>query len=171
LSGETADTRALTTELAEAEIRRLALRYADAFLTRDAASMLSLWGPMDPPAEPPALDEHWARSLVGRWQDLGTTMLHVTNHLIWFDDERHARGRVFCLAQLDRGDVFIDQTILYDDRYVRVDGSWRFRVRRHLLWFGAERSQHPMRQPAANWPESQSGSGTLEEDLPGFWRR
>jgi hypothetical protein len=165
-----APTDGLTTLLAEAEIRRLALVYADAFLTRDEASMLSLWAPMDPPAEPPALDERWAHLLVARWQTLGPTMLHVTNHLIRFDDEQHARGRVFCLAQLDRGAAFIDQSILYDDRYVRVDGSWRFQLRRHLLWFGAQRTQHPMRQPAANWPESQLGSGTLPEDLAALWR-
>jgi hypothetical protein len=151
--------------LAEAEIRTLALEYAHAFLVRDEARMLSLWAPIDPPAEPPALDRDWARSLVTRWQSLGTTMLHVTNHLIFFDDRHHAHGHVQCLAQLDRGAQFIDQSILYEDRYVHTDGRWLFHVRHHLLWFGAAREQHPMRQPAADWPASQLGSGTLPQDL------
>jgi hypothetical protein len=128
--------------------------------------MLALWAPLDPPAPPPALDATWARSLVARWQSLGTTMLHVTNHLVWFDDHNHARGRVFCLAQLDRGDTFIDQSIVYEDRYVNLGDGWRFEVRRHLLWFGAARPAHPMDQPPADWPASQLGRGTLPEDLP-----
>ena len=157
--------------LSEAEIHRLALAYADAFLVRDDAAMLSLWAPTDPPAPPPALDWHWARSLVARWQSLGTTMLHVTNHSVWFDDEHHARGRVFCLAQLDRDEGFIEQSIVYEDRYVDIGASWRFEVRRHLLWFGSRCPEHPMRQPPANWPASQIGRGTLPEDLRDLARR
>lgn len=156
--------------LAEAEIRRLALAYADAFLVRDDAAMLSLWAPAELPAPPPTLDGHWARSLVARWQNLGTTMLHVTNHTVWIDDARHARGRVFCLAQLDRGDTFIDQSIVYEDRYVDGVAGWQFETRCHLLWFGAARSEHPMRQALAGWPASQIGRGTLPEDLPNLFR-
>jgi hypothetical protein len=153
--------------LAEAEIRRLALGYADAFLVRDDAAMLSLWAPQDVPAPPPTLDWHWAGSLVARWQSLGTTVLHITNHIVWLDDDRHARGRVFCLAQLDRGDTFIDQSIVYEDRYVNRDRGWQFEVRNHLLWFGSARAEHPMHQPSADWPDSQIGRGTLPEDIPG----
>ncbi len=93
-------------------------------------------------------------------------MLHVTNHLVWFDDERHARGRVFCLAQLDRGEAFVDQSIVYEDRYVDEGAGWRFECRDHLLWFGSARPVHPMGQASADWPRSQVGRGTLPEDLP-----
>ena len=151
--------------VAEADIRRLALAYADAFLLRDEATMLSLWAPIDPPAGPPGLDASWARAVVQRWHGPTTSMLHVTNHLIWFDHDAHARGRVYCLAQLDRGETFVDQSIVYDDRYVRAGDGWKFETRRHLLWFGERRNDHPMLQNDADWPRSQVGRGTLREDL------
>lgn len=158
---------------AEAEIRDLALKYAHAFLVRDEDLMLSLWAPLDPPAEPPILDRTWANALVARWRELGTTMLHVTNHLITFEDEQHASGHVQCLAQLDRGSGFVEQSILYEDAYVRDGGAWRFAKRDHRLWFGLLREPHPMSQEDAEWPSSQVGSGTLGQDLgrvaSGWW--
>jgi hypothetical protein len=159
---------ALEQLLSEQAIRRLVLAYADAFLVRDDEAMMSLWAPVDPPYAPPRLDASWARSLVARWHSLGTTVLHVTNHLIWLEDERHARGRVFCLAQLDRGEAFVDQSIVYEDRYVDAGSGWRFECRDHLLWFGTVRPTHPMEQARADWPRSQIGRGTLPEDLPGL---
>lgn len=150
---------------AEAEIRRLALDYADAFLVRDATLMLSLWAPTDSPATRPDFDAEWARALVARWHTPTVSVLHVTNHLIWIDDDFRGHGRVYCLAQLDQGDAFVDQTIVYDDTYIKHGGRWKFGTRRHLLWFGVQRPDHPMRQAPANWPESQIGSGALNDEL------
>jgi hypothetical protein len=154
--------------VAEAEIRRLALDYADAFLVRDAQLMLSLWAPVDPPANPPDFDAGWARALIGRWDTPTVSVLHVTNHLIWFDDATHAHGRVYCLAQLDQGEGFVDQSIIYEDTYVVDDARWRFAIRRHLLWFGVKRPEHPLHQPPAHWPESQFGAGSLNDELGGL---
>jgi len=158
---------------AETEIRQLPLQYAHAFLVRDEALLLSLWASIETPAEPHMLDRDWAHALVARWHSLGTTMLHVTNHLITFEDPSKAHGHVQCLAQLDRGEEFIEQSILYEDRYVYSDGRWLFAMRDHRLWFGTIRDRHPMRQAPAAWPASQVGSGSLPDDLrhvaSGWW--
>jgi len=144
------------------EIQQLAYRYAHAFALRDRELMLSLWADTDVPVKLPALDRHRLRADLDRWwETLGTVLLHVTNHVIEFDDDEHASGSVHCLGQIDLGHLFVDQTILYRDRYVRRDGHWLFATREHLLWFGQERDHHPFRQPPARWPRRQVGRGVL----------
>jgi len=146
------------------QIQQLAYGYAHAFALRDRELMLSLWDETESPVGLPSLDIHRLRRDIDRWWDtLGTVLLHVTNHLIDLDDDDHARGSVHCLGQIDLGHQFVDQTILYRDRYVRRDGRWLFATREHRLWFGQERPSHPLRQPPANWPRRQIGLGVMLE--------
>ncbi|MFL5846630.1 MAG: nuclear transport factor 2 family protein [Solirubrobacteraceae bacterium] len=150
----------------ERDIRDLALRYGHAWLTFDDELMRSLWHRRAEPAAAPDLDADWVDALLPRWKRLGTTVLHVTSHLVALDGDT-ARGRVYCLAQLDRGEGFVEQTIVYEDDYVRRDGRWGFDLRRHLLWFGEQRA-NPLAQEPARWPRSQVGRGTVPEDLTAF---
>jgi len=144
------------------EIQQLAYRYAHAWATRDYDLMLSLWAETDAPPELPSFDIHFVRhGLATDWDTPGARLLHVTNHIVELDAAAHAHGNVHCLAQLDLGDLFVDQTILYRDRYVCRGGRWLFLVREHLLWFGQTRDRHPRDQPAAEWPQSQIGRGIL----------
>jgi hypothetical protein len=153
--------------LAHAEIRQLPLRYAYAVDFRDAELLLSLWAQPRDPAEASEIDLHTVRREHERWFRKGPTVHFVGNHLIDLDDADHAHGSVYCWAQLDLGEEFVDQSILYQDRYVREGGCWRFALRRHLLWFGQARAENPMGQPAERWPHSYSGRGVL----PGLLRR
>ncbi len=147
------------------EIGQLAHRYAHAFAVRDRELMLSLWADTDEPVRLPAIDGHRLRSDVDRWfSGLGTVLLHVTNHIIDFQGEDEATGEVHCLGQIDLGHQFVDQTILYRDRYLRTADGWRFHCRSHLLWFGQEREHHPLRQPPAHWPRRQVGRGLLVDE-------
>ncbi len=144
------------------EIQQLAYRYAHAFAVRDRELMLSLWDETESPASLPSLDIHRLRSDLDRWwQRLGTVLLHVTNHVIEFDADDLAHGAVHCLGQIDLGQQFVDQTILYRDRYVSRKGRWVVSTREHLLWFGQERERHPFHQPPARWPRRQVGRGVL----------
>jgi hypothetical protein len=152
------------------EIRQLAYRYAHAFAVRDRELMLSLWAPTDAPVRLPAIDGHRLRADVDRWfAGLGTVLLHVTNHVIEFQDDDAATGEVHCLGQIDLGHRFVDQTILYRDHYLRTPSGWRFASRSHLLWFGQERDRHPLQQPPARWPRRQAGRGVLIDE-PGLAR-
>jgi hypothetical protein len=159
---------------AEAEIRALVASYAYAVLTCDTELWLSLWDARepadregetrhaDPASERLTLDASWARGVAERWGSLGTTVLHVTTHLIRHHGATRASGRVFCLAELERpgpaGAAFVRHSIVYEDDYVRVDGAWRFATRRHLLWYGQE-VPNPREQQPADWPQSQVGRG------------
>ena len=144
------------------EIRQLAYRYAHAFAVRDRELMLSLWAETDAPVALPAIDGHRLRADVDAWfAAFGAVLLHVTNHVIEFDSDETATGEVHCLGQIELGHQFVDQTILYRDRYRRTADGWRFASRAHLLWFGQERERHPLRQPPAHWPRRQVGRGLL----------
>jgi hypothetical protein len=151
--------------LDEAAIRALAIEYADAFLVKDAVRLLALWATDVTPAPVGDLDAAWAAKVPEHWGSWGPTMLHVTTHWIAFDGRDHGRGRVQCIVQMDRPEGFIDQTVLYEDEYVRRGGSWLFATRSHRLWFGQVRAVHPLDQPPASWPRSQLGAGTLPEDV------
>jgi hypothetical protein len=162
-----ADMDPVSVLLAHAEIRQLALRYAHANDFRDSEALLALWAEPDEPATFPDIDLVTVRREHMRWFQKGPTVHFVGNHLIELDTPDTAHGSVYCWAQLDFGDEFVDQSILYQDRYVRRDGCWLFAVRRHLLWFGQARAENPIAQAADDWPRSHTGRGVL----PGALRR
>ena len=152
------------------DIRQLAYRYAYSVDFRDVDMYRALWAASDTPAQYPDIDCHTAEKHIRDWPKRGPSILFVCNHLIDFDDNTRAHGTVYCLVQVAFSDTFIDQSIAYQDRYVVEDGQWRFAVRRHLLWFGEPRATNPLQQPAANWPASPFGRGTLPEDVESYRR-
>ena len=147
--------------VAAEEIRQLAYRYAYAVDTRDRALLESLWVEPTGPATYPEMNLDTVRRDHARWFAKGPTIHFVGNHLVDVDDDHHARGSVYCWAQLDFGAEFVDQAILYQDRYVRQDGRWLFAARRHLLWFGQARAENPIAQPPEAWPRDHVGRGAL----------
>jgi hypothetical protein len=148
------------------EIRQLAYRYAYAHDACDAALLESLWDEFPEPLELPAIDIHRVRAVhIPALATRGPSMLLVGNHIIDFEDEDNAVGTVYCVVQFDVDGAFVDQSVLYRDRYVRRDGRWLFSWRRHLLWHGTTRDRHPFEQPPANWPDSAVGAGTAAAEL------
>jgi hypothetical protein len=153
----------------ELAIRRLPMEYADSVLARDITRLRSLWARNTGDAEPPRLDYRWPDRFTSRQQDFGVVMLHVTTHSITFIDAENALGRVMCIVQMSNRGAFVDQSVVYQDRYRKVDGEWLFAERDHRLWFGAIRENDPTTQEPAHWPKSQVGDGDLEEFLRGIW--
>jgi hypothetical protein len=141
------------------QIRQLAYKYAYSIDSRDWDLLLSLWVPDRPPVTSPAIDFHSMSAMPPRWTDFGPTTLFVGNHLIELDSAGSAHGVVYCFAQMDRGEEFVDQAVVYHDQYERRSDNWLFVQRRHLLWWGERRAQHPMQQSPADWPKAQVGAG------------
>jgi ketosteroid isomerase-like protein len=155
-------------------IRQLAARYAVALDTRDLDTLVGLF--VD--------DVQVGRNSFGRdalravWERelraVGVTILNVGTHVIDFVDDDHATGIVYCHGEIQAGERWIRQAIVYRDTYERRAGSWYFVRRIHELFYGEEAATNPMQLPPANWPEHHDGRGTAPESFPTwpvFWAR
>ncbi len=151
--------------MAYESIRQLVARYAVAVDSRDVGTLVGLF-----------VDDVRVGGLgVGRavlrksfetsLRAIGVSILNVGTHVIDLVDEQEASGIVYCKGEIQDGDRWIHQAIVYDDRYRRVDGSWYFLSRNHRLFYGAEVGGNPLGLPPANWPERHDGWGTV----PAAW--
>jgi ketosteroid isomerase-like protein len=147
--------------LAYEEIRQLAARYALATDSRDLDTLVGLFVDDVQVGRDrfgrDALREAMDASLRG----IGISILNVGTHVIDIVDDDHASGHVYCKGEIQDGDRWIHQAILYRDTYERRDGGWYFVRRRHELWYGAPVGVNPLTLPPANWPEHHDGSGTV----------
>jgi len=164
--------------LAFQEIRQLADRYAIALDARDLAALADLYVPDVRATKADCGRDALIATFDAAMRTVGVTFLHVGNHQIDIDPSGDtATGIVYCRAEIQDGgpdgDRWIVQTIQYHDRYERRDGRWYFATMRgHLLVYGAELGQNPVGLPAANWPQNQTGWGSVPHDLPSwqdFW--
>ena len=156
------------------QIRQLAAHYAVAVDSRDLDALVGLF--ID--------DVRVGRDTFGRdalrasfdvsLRDIGVSMLDVGTHAIDLVDADHATGQVYCHGQIQDGERWIHQMILYRDTYERRSGQWYFVRRIHELWFGEQAASNPLDQQPANWPERHDGRGTVPESWPTwapFWSK
>lgn len=155
-------------------IRDLARRYAIYLDARDLDGLVGLY-PEDVRASGgrsgrEALRDDFDQSL----RSVGVTFLHVGNHIVDFQDDANATGIVYCRGEIQDGgpnaDRWIIHTIQYHDTYAKTDGAWHFTRRKHLLVYGAQLGVNPTSLPPANWPASQTGMGSVPQDLE-TWKR
>jgi ketosteroid isomerase-like protein len=144
-------------------IRQLAARYAVAVDRRDLDALVALFVP----------DVRVGRDATGRdalrssfdesLRAIGRSVLLVGTQVIDLVDDDHATGTVYCKGEIQDGDRWIHQAIVYDDTYRRVDGTWYFVRRVHRLFYGAEVGTSPLGLPPADWPAHHDGRGTLPD--------
>lgn len=160
----------LTRLVAHEDIRQLAYRYAWLLDSRDLTALADLFVP-DVRVGEATGRAALAASFSDQLAAIGPTTLFVGNHLIELDDADHAHGVVYCRGYIDEPDAFVEQMIVYSDKYRRVPGEgWRFVGRRHELFYGVETAERPYEQRAAHWPDHATGVGTLPFRLP-TWQR
>ena len=151
-------------------IRQLVARYAIAVDSRDLDGLVQLFvddvrvGSDGHGRE--ALRESFDASLRG----IGRSILNVGTHAIDLADDDHATGVVYCKGEIQDGERWIHQAIVYFDTYERRDGSWFFVRRVHELFYGAEVGANPLDLGPADWPEHHVGLGTRPERWD-TWRR
>lgn len=154
--------------LAYEQIRQLASRYAVAVDSRNLDALVALFV-----ADVQVGRERGHAALRAQFDEslraVERTFLLVGTHVIDLVDDDHATGSVYCKGEIQAGDRWIHQAILYADTYGRQDGRWLFVRRVHMLWYGAEPGVNPLTLPAANWPEHHDGMGTVPEQWP-TWR-
>lgn len=172
---------AIERAVARDEIRQLAYAYADAVDRRDLDLLASLYRP-DARFGPYGEGADGARAFFAEsLREIGIAVLLVANHLIEFDPPSAAgpaagesidsgaataRGTVWAHGFIDDGaEGLIQQLIKYEDRYVQVEGVWKFTRRRHLLWLGWRHNEpEPLAQEPADWPQRQIGVGSIPYD-------
>jgi ketosteroid isomerase-like protein len=164
----------MTESTAYEQIRQLVARYAVALDSRDLDTLVSLFiDDVQVGRETfgrDALRAVWEREL----HAIGVTILNVSTHVIDLTDDDHATGIVYCHGEIQAGDRWIHQAIMYRDTYERRAGSWLFVRRIHELFYGQEAASNPLQQAPANWPEHHDGRGTAPESFPtwrAFWDR
>lgn len=136
-----------------ADPAELAHRYAVALDAKDHDALVGLFLP--------AIQDGVRATLVPAVDRLGVTVLSVTTQVVDHVDEDHAIGVVYCTGEIEDPDHgWIRQSIVYQDRYERIDGHWYFRARDHQLVYGQRRPENPLTQDPAHWPQSQIGRGT-----------
>ena len=147
------------------QIRQLVARYAVAVDSRDLDALVALFVDDVRVGRDTNGREALRASFVESLGAIGVSILNVGTHVIDLVDADHATGLVYCKGEIQDGDRWIHQAILYRDTYERRDGEWLFVRRRHELWYGQALDRSPLAQAPANWPENHDGLGTV----PGTW--
>ena len=160
--------------LATDQIRQLASRYAVAMDARDLDALVALFVVDVRVGRQESGREALRRNFDAQLRNIGISILFVGNHVIDLEDDLHARGVVYCKAEVQEGGNWSHQAIQYHDTYEKRDAHWYFVRRRHLLWYGIENAPgspaNPLALEPANWPEKHAGKGPLPESEPS-WRR
>jgi hypothetical protein len=159
--------------IAHDEIRALASRYAVAVDARDLDALVALFVPDVRVGRDARGRDALRASFVASLSAVGVTILHVGTHVIDLVDDDHATGVQYSAGQVQDGDRWIHQAIVYRDTYERRDGTWLFVRRVHELFHGVEAWTNPLAQEPADWPAHPDGRGTAPESFPtwsAFWR-
>jgi len=146
-------------------IRQLAARYAVAIDRRDLDALVALFVPDVRVGRDASGRDALRASFAVSLRAIGMSVLHVGTQVIDLADADHASGTVYCKGEIQDGERWIHQAIVYDDTYRRVEGTWYFVRRIHRLFYGAEVGVNPLGLPPAEWPAHHDGRGTL----PGEW--
>lgn len=158
--------RGVDAAVARDELQQLVYRYAWYLDTRDLDALVALF------VSETQGDGTLRASFAEQLATLGPTTLMVGNHIVDFDadDDRLARGIVYCRGYIETETRFIEQMIVYNDRYRLdgVEGGWRFVGRKHELVYGVPTAEQPFAQEPANWPEHDVGTGTIPFRLPSW---
>ncbi len=153
------------------EIRQLVAKYCLALDMRDLDALCGLF-----PSDVRVSREASGRRALKVWFDQTlreqfTGTAHVTgNHIIEFDDADHARGLVYSRNEHETGDEWIIMTMMYWDRYERVDDRWLFRRRLPLYWYATDLNRPPIGANKMRWPDRDPYEGGYADFFPA-WQR
>jgi ketosteroid isomerase-like protein len=150
---------------AHEQIRQLVAHYAVAVDSRDLDALVQLFVDDVRVGRDASGREALRASFDASLRGIGVSMLDVGTHAIDLVDADHATGSVYCHGQIQDGDRWIHQAILYRDTYERREGTWYFVRRIHELWYGQEAERSPLDLEPADWPLHHDGRGTV----PGSW--
>jgi hypothetical protein len=154
-------------------IRQLVAQYCLALDMRDLDALCGLF-----PEDVRVSRNETGRRPLKRWFDETlrvqfTGTAHVTgNHIIEFDSPSDARGLVYSRNEHETGDEWVIMTMMYWDRYERIEGRWFFRRRLPLYWYATDLNRPPIGENKMRWPGREPYAGGYAEFWPSwkkFW--
>ena len=150
------------------QIRQLPHRYGLALDTRNIDDLVALF--ID---DVQVGRDKWGRAALREWfvrsfSKFQTSIHFVGNHIIDLDDEDNAHGVVYCRDEIDRPGEWMVGMIQYWDTYERRDGSWFFKRRRLMRWYGVDALTRPT--AGAGIARGSAPVGRLPESWPS-WQR
>lgn len=152
-------------------LRQLVAKYCLALDMRDLDALCGLF-----PEDVRVSREASGRRALKVWFDQTlreqfTGTAHVTgNHIIEFDSPDAARGLVYSRNEHETGDEWVIMTMMYWDRYERIDGHWLFRRRLPLYWYATDLNQPPVGANKMRWPDRDPYEGGYAAFWPS-WER
>lgn len=93
----------------------------------------------------------------------------VAGQIIDFETPDLASGIVYSRNDLDHGDAWIIEMMIYLDRYERRDGVWYFQMRTPLYWYETDITQPPVGERKLRIPGRQWAEGAYHDAFPS-WR-
>ena len=96
----------------------------------------------------------------------------ICGHKIDFDGSENATGAVYCRAEHEDKNQWVNMAICYFDTYARRDGKWYFVRRKERHWYAAEALERPHGPDFSNWPGQDIPPASLPEAFPTwvqFW--
>lgn len=96
----------------------------------------------------------------------------ICGHRIDFSDTDNATGAVYCRAEHEDRDRWVNMAICYFDTYERRKGEWFFARRKEHHWYAAENGVAPCGPTFSNWPGQDIPAATLPGAFPNwsaFW--
>lgn len=158
------------------QIRQLAYRYAVSVDSRDMKTLAGLFAEGAVFGGQSMTTEEIEARFGNMLAESPLSILNVGNHLIDLDadDANKAKGTVYCRAEIEDGERWLVQQIVYLDTYVRQKGKWLFWERQHLLFYGADLLQRPIGLHPAGKPENQDGKGSMPQIWPTYgeyWKK
>ena len=159
------------------EIQQLSYRYAICADSKDAAGMVALYADISIRYGKQITRKELIKKFEDSLSNSPLCILNVGNHLIDIDpdDSDRATGTVYCRceAEIEEGNRWLIQQIVYHDKYIRLDGKWRFAERKHLLFYGSDFGVPPLNLPPSDAAELTDGKGSMPqywESYREFWK-
>lgn len=156
------------------QIRQLASKYAICLDMRDFDAMANLF--VDDVGVP---GKKKGRAALRQWyvktmREIPGSFHGINGHIIDLDSADTGSGIVYSRNDLDLGEHWMHELMLYLDRYERRDGRWYFQRRTPLYWVHTDPNVAPLGPDKMRRPGSDVATrGAFHDAFPSweeFWR-
>lgn len=157
------------------QIRQLPSRYALSLDMRDMDALVNLF--VDDVGVP---GKQRGRQALKKWyvdtmRTLPGSFHGINGHVIDIETPDTARGAVYSRNDLDLGENWMHELMIYLDRYERREGRWYFLRRTPLYWVHTDPNVPPLGEAKLRRPGSDTaGRGGYHDAFPSwteFWDR